>query len=172
MKLLKIISRSSDRKVFTSKDCSVADLIRYGVDHLAAAETLYQHSGLSRWEYLHSVTYLSHLSIELLLKAWLLELSGQFPAEHNLKRLFSLLPKKDQKLKSQDLLWLYQLSRSFELRYPDPKAASIVSLDDWPKTKHLFEELRASAPAEVRRQIVLSERYQSSVKGGKAINLT
>jgi hypothetical protein len=68
--------------------------------------------------------------------------------------------------------WLNQLSRSNELRYPDPKVASTVGLDDWNATKRLFDELRACAPIEVQKQIVLSERYHSSVKGGKAINLT
>jgi HEPN domain-containing protein len=172
MKLIKIISRKRDRKVFTNNDCSVADLICYGVDHLAAAERLYQESSPSRWQYLHSVTYLSHLSIELLLKACLLELNGQFPSEHNLKRLFRPLQKKGLRLTSQGMKWLNQLSRSNELRYPDPKAALTVGLDDWTATKCLFNEIRECAPVEVQKQIMLSERYQSSVKGGKAINLT
>jgi HEPN domain-containing protein len=172
MKLLNIISRKQDRRVFTHNDCSVADLIRYSVDHLAAAKKLYLSSGPSRWQYLHSVTYLSHLSIELLLKACLLELNGQFPSEHSLERLFDPLPKKDLKLTEQSMQWLKKLSQSNKLRYPDPKATSAVGLGDWTETKRLFEEIRANAPVEVQHQIMLSERYQSSVKGGKAINLT
>ncbi len=172
MKYIKIFSRKHDRKIFTKNDCSIADLIRFSIDHLAAAELLYQRSSRTKWQYLHSATYLSHLSIELLLKACILEIYGQFHSDHNLKRLFKPLQKKGLGLTVQGMQWLNQLSQSNELRYPDPKVVSNVSLGDWPKTKCLFEEIRKCAPDEVQHQIVLSERYQSSVKGGKAINLT
>ena len=82
------------KNVFTRNDCSESDLIQYCVDHLKTAEKLYELSGRWTWEYLHSAAFLSHLGIELLLKSCLLHYENEFPAIHDLKRLFAMLKKR------------------------------------------------------------------------------
>jgi hypothetical protein len=88
-----ILPWNRNRKVVSRADCTESDLIQYSVDHLEAAEKLYELSSRWTWQYLHSAGFLSHLSIELLLKACLLHLEEVFPAEHDLKRLFRRLQK-------------------------------------------------------------------------------
>jgi len=156
-------------KVFTRTDCSEADLIQYSVDHLCAAKALYNLSGRWTWEYLHSAAFLSHLSIELLLKACLLYFEEKFPAEHDLKRLFRMLSKKGIELSLQRKKWLNYLNHFNNLRYPDTGTGPEVDVKDWNETKSLFEELRAHVPEEIRKQIISYERYRSNVKSGKTI---
>jgi HEPN domain-containing protein len=136
------------------------------VDHLEAAEKLYERSGRWTWQYLHSAAFLSHLGIELLLKACLLHLEGEFPAEHDLKRLFCRLR---IKLSDQSKKWLSYLNRCSQLRYPDRGTGPEVDIDHWKRTQTLFEELRRQVPQEIQTQIVLHKRYRSNVKSGKTI---
>jgi HEPN domain-containing protein len=156
-------------KVYTSADCTESDLIQYSVDHLKAAEKLYELSNPWTWEYLHSATFLSHLSIELLLKACLLHIEGEFLADHDLKRLFRRLRKKGIELSDQNKKWLNYLSQCNDLRYPNPKSKLKVDLNQWKQTKALFEEIRMKVPEEIQTIIVTHERYRSNVKSGKTI---
>jgi len=139
------------------------------VDHLEAAGKLYELSSRWIWQYLHSAGYLSHLAVELPLKACLLHLDGEFPAEHDLKRLFRRLRREGVRLSDQNRQWLSHLNRCNELRYPDPRTGPNVDIDHWKRTKALFEELRSHVPEEIRKQIILHERYRSNVKSGKTI---
>jgi HEPN domain-containing protein len=157
------------KKVFTRTDCSESDLIQYSVDHLAAAEKLYGLSGRWIWEYLHSAAFLSHLSIELLLKACLLYFEDEFPGEHDLKRLFRLLRRNGIELSVPNKKWLNYLNRFSALRYPDPGMETEVDVNHWDATKSLFEELKTYAPREIQKMIVTHERYRSNVKSGKTI---
>ncbi len=162
-------NHNRSKKVYTSADYSESDLIQYSVDHLKTAEKLYELSSRWTWEYLHSAMFLSHLSIELLLKACLLHLEGEFPANHDLKRLFKSLRKKGIELSDQNKAWINYLSQCIELRYPNPKSKLEVDLNQWKKTKALFEDLRINAPTEIQKMIVIHERYRSNVKSGKTI---
>jgi len=139
------------------------------VDHLEAAEKLYELSSCFTWQYLHSAAFLSHLSIELLLKACLLYLEDEFPAEHDLKQLFKRLRKKGFELSDQNKKWLNYLNHCNELRYPNPESKLEVDLNHWKQTKALFEELRMNVPKEIQTIIVTHERYSSNVKSGKTI---
>ena len=139
------------------------------MDHLKAAEKLYEISGSWTWEYLHSAVFLSHLGIELLLKACLLHLEDEFPAIHDLKRLFRQLRKKGFNLSDQNNKWLNYLNNCNTLRYPDPMKRTEVDINQWEKTRALFEELRTNVPEEIQKQIIERERYPSNVKSGKTI---
>jgi HEPN domain-containing protein len=139
------------------------------VDHLEAAEKLYEFSSRSTWQYLHSAGFLSHLSIELLLKACLLHLEGVFPAEHDLKRLFRRLHKKGIELSDQNKKCLNYLNRCNELRYPNSESKLEVDINHWQPTKELFEELRINVPEKIQKMIVTHQRYRSNVKSGKPI---
>ncbi len=164
-----ILCRNRGRRRFTRADCTESDLVQYSVDHLEAAKKLYELSGRWTWQYLHSAAYLSHLGVELLLKACRLHLDGEFPAEHDLKRLFRRLHKKGVRLSNQNREWLSYLNRCNELRYPDPGTGPEVDVNHWTRTEALFEELRRHIPEEIQKQIVLHERYRSNVKSGKTI---
>jgi len=157
--------------VFTREDCTESDLIQYAVDHLKTAEKLYELSGRWTWEYLHSAAFLSHLGIELLLKACLLHSVSEFPSTHDLKRLFALVRKNDNNIdmSNQNKKWLKYLNGCNALRYPNKSARTEVDINQWRKTKALFEELRDKVPVEIQKQIVTHERYRSNVKSGKTI---
>jgi HEPN domain-containing protein len=157
------------KKVYTRDDCSESDLIQYSWDHLKTAEKLYELSGRFTWEYLHSAAFLSHLSIELLLKACLLHLEDEFPAVHDLKQLSRQLRKNGINLPNHNKEWLNYLNKFNMLRYPNIATRTEVDINHWGKTKALFEELRKNAPVEIQKQIVLNERYSSNVKSGKTI---
>lgn len=169
MNLLSIFFWNKKKKVCTRDDCTESDLIQYSVDHLNTAKKLYELSDRWTWEYLHSAAFLSHLGIELLLKACILHFEDKFPAVHDLKRLFRQLHKKGIKLSNQNKKWLNYLNNSNALRYPDIATRTEVDINNWGKTKALFEELRANAPVEIQRKIVSHERYRSNVKSGKTI---
>ena len=157
------------KKVLTKNDCSESDLIQYCVDHLKTAEKLYEMSDRWTWEYLHSAAFLSHLAIELLLKACLLHFENQFPAVHDLKRLFGRLRKKGINISNENKKWLYYLNECNALRYPNEMARTEVDVSHWKNTKALFEELRAKVPIEIRELVVTHERYRSNEKSGKTI---
>ena len=163
------LKRNRNKKIFSRTNCTESDLVQYSVDHLEAAEKLYELSDRFTWQYLHSTVFLSHLSIELLLKACLLHLEDEFPAEHNLKQLFKRLRKKGIELSGQNKKWLNYLSNCNELRYPNPESKLKVDLNQWKKTKALFEELRMNVPKEIQKMIVMHERYRSNVKSDKTI---
>jgi HEPN domain-containing protein len=63
------------------------DLLHSATDHLASARRLFE-SGPRCFD---SAGYLSHLGIELILKAFLLNRTDAFPNDHSLARLLSLL---------------------------------------------------------------------------------
>lgn len=164
-----MLYRKRKRRTFNRADCNESDLVQYSVDHLEAAEKLYELSNRWTWQYLHSAAYLSHLSVELLLKACHLHLDDEFPAEHDLKRLFKRLHKKGVRLSEQSRQWLSHLNRYNELRYPDSGKGPNVAVNHWNMTKALLEELRKQVPQEIQKEIVTHERYRSNVKSGKTI---
>ena len=164
-----MLCRNRNRRVFTRDNCKESDLIQYSVDHLKASEKLYELTGLFKWQYLHSAAFLSHLSIELLLKACLLYYEDEFPAEHDLKWLLRRLSRKGIELSKQHKKWLNYLNRFNGLRYPDSGIGPEVDVNHWQQTEALFEELRKKVPDDIQRQIVYHERYHSNVKSGKII---
>jgi HEPN domain-containing protein len=169
MKWHSMICRSRNPRTFTKADCTESDLVQYSVDHLEAAEELYKLSSRWRWQYLHSAGYLSHLGVELLLKACLLHFDGEFPAEHDLRRLFRRLRRGGVRLSEQSRRWLSHLNRCNELRYPDTGTGPDVDVNHWKRTDALFEELRNQIPEEIRKEIISHKRYRANVKSGKAI---
>jgi len=169
MKLHNILCWRKTKKVFTRNDCTESDLIQYSVDHLRTAEKLYELSGRWTWLYLHSAAFLSHLSIELLLKACILHFEDKFPAVHDLKRLFGQLRNREFTLSDQNTKWLAYLNGFNALRYPDRGTRTEVDMNQGEKTRALFDELTEHVPKEIQKQIVTHIRYRSNVKSGKAI---
>ena len=156
-------------KVYTQKDITVSELINYSVDHLAAAEKLYEHSSYSQWRYLHSAAFLSHLGIELILKAWLLYQEGKYSEGHNLLTFFQKANKTGNKPSKENSDWLDHLNKYNMLRYPDTGTDPEVNVKDWERTESLCSELITLLPKDFQKQVVLGERYHSNVKSGKTI---
>jgi HEPN domain-containing protein len=94
-----------------------AEFLRNSIDHLGAAEVLFEGSP----SHFDSAGYLAHLSIELFLKGWLLHLAGSFPKTHDLDSLHGELVQSHGilALKEEQLSVLKLLDRYDELRYPN-----------------------------------------------------
>jgi HEPN domain-containing protein len=76
------------KKTYTRKDgFSEIELLHSAVDHLASAKILFDTNARC----FDSAGYLSHLGIELIFKALLLNKSDQFPPEHSLAKLSLLI---------------------------------------------------------------------------------
>ncbi len=95
------------------------DLVQAGLDHYKSAIALY---GLSPI-YFDSGGYLMHMSAELILKAWLQELTNSFPKTHLLEHLYEELhlSKNAPKLTYRQNETLIILDSYERLRYPNRK---------------------------------------------------
>lgn len=104
-------------RIFTTDDgYSPADLLHFGRDHFASAKILWERS----FECYDSAAHLSHLGVELLLKALLLHRQGSFPATHDLNLLLRLASRayRDLSLSQQHSQLIKRLNRFASLRYP------------------------------------------------------
>ena len=87
------------RGEFTAADgYTTRDLVTYTRDHMASARVLFQKS----FDCYDSAGYLSHLGIELPLKAFLLHHTGRFPGEHDLGCLLRLVQEHDPTITLSD----------------------------------------------------------------------
>lgn len=111
----------SQAKIFRRSDgYSEIDLLVYAKDHRDAAICLFGAAP----EFFDSVCYLSHLSVEMLLKSLLLHLTGSFSDSHRLVRLredletaglaFDLTAVEREQLALLDDAW--------DIRYPHPQS--------------------------------------------------
>lgn len=102
----------------TSDGYQARDLVHYGVDHIKAAKVLFEKEA----SLFDSGGYLAHLGLELLLKAWLLEVSSEFPKTHSLVALVNKLNERQKQivLSEEDKTLLRLIDEYGELRYPTP----------------------------------------------------
>lgn len=98
---------------------SAIDLLQYARDHREAALHLFEAAP----EYFDSACYLSHLSIELLLKSIILHLIGEFPNSHQLSVLWNSIGEKGDRveLSADEERQLALLNSAWDIRYPHPK---------------------------------------------------
>lgn len=120
------------------------DLIHSGLDHVNAAENLFGASA----SFFDSAGYLVHMGFELLLKAWHLEVFGEFFGIHSLRELVRQLRVKGQEinLSEEENEVLKIADRYSELRYPNPKQGIEVGMDDWEKINALLNRVWEQAP--------------------------
>jgi HEPN domain-containing protein len=139
------------------------DLVQFSRDHLFAAEKLF----VDDVRCLDSAGYLSHLGIELLLKALLLGTTGAFPNEHSLLTLGCCVKRAIPEfgLPSFYLDVLPLLDRYYELRYPTPSKLPGVVQGDWPVIREVATVVEQYLPDEVRA----SMSQEASCKGGRKI---
>jgi HEPN domain-containing protein len=100
--------------------------LQFAVDHIKSARVLSE----KHYDLYDSAGYLSHLGIEMILKAMLLNREGEFPGVHKLGFLLRCL-NRDISL-SQDHRIIVKKPDQFEgLRYPDPKKNIEIGSEDW-----------------------------------------
>jgi HEPN domain-containing protein len=151
---------SKTRIIKASKEYLTEDLLYFGIDHLRAAKFLYDASP----SFYDSAGYLSHLGVELLLKAWFLDISGEHPKTHSLMTLWNKLISsgQDLSLQGKNIQWIQELDNHYSLRYPpEPKPIETGS-DDWDKTEKLFLELCFHMPEPLQEKI---QRLDYTKKG-------
>jgi hypothetical protein len=149
------------------------DLLHAAIDHLFSANALFS---MGDYFYILNIEdidteaprcldsdgYLSHLGIELLLKAFLLFFKGEFPREHSLLRLLKSIWSKGIALtvEGEDLVIINMLDEFFELRYPNPQGPGVPSIGDldWPKIHRLTSLLLEQLPPELKSDLLQLDR--------------
>lgn len=118
-------------------------------DHLWASKYLFETGNPVVFD---SAGYLAHLSVELLLKAFLLDAKGEFGAEHSVVKLAKQVTRCVPKLTfdAQATATIRSLDRFQELRYPVPGNPVEVGSDDPQPILDLFNRLWQALPPEHR----------------------
>lgn len=152
-------------KIFTRHDSfSEGELLHNAIDHLASGKVLFDTDARC----FDSAGYLSHLGIELILKAFLLNKSDQFPNEHSLARLSELIEKQGIKLNYTNghEETLRALDKFYELRYPKELNPIEIGGDDWAKIESFFEHLIFMLPDQIQQDL---KRVNYSEKGNRIL---
>jgi HEPN domain-containing protein len=153
---------SRDKEYRREDGFEPVDLLVYGRDHLLAANIL-SREGM---QFLDSAVVLAHLSIELLLKAHLLQLTGAFPNTHSLDDLLALLRKAGAvcELSSRENATMDLLGLLGGARYPSPTAPHRVGTQDVPAVRALWERLLSELPDRLAGELAV---HPHNLKGGR-----
>lgn len=152
----------SRTRKFTKKDgYNEKDLLQYAIDHLRSARVLFE----KHYDLYDSAGYLSHLGIEMILKAMLLIRKGEFPGVHKLGFLFRRLNKDISLSKDQERL-LKKLDKFEGLRYPDPKKTVEIGCEDWDEIHSFAIFLFEKFPKELKDEFRKIDRTK---KGGRIL---
>jgi len=140
------------------------DFLHSGLDHMAGAQLLFE-SGASHFD---SAGYLAHIGVELLLKAWLLEVAGEFEGIHNLEALYDVLMKKHgaTPLQEKQQAVLKMLDKFEQLRYPNPKQPTEIGDDDFPQIEALVEHILRAMPQSIPDAL---GKVEPGRKGGRVL---
>jgi hypothetical protein len=170
--LVKMEKIDMSRRVFTKEQgYRPIDLLHAASDHLFAANVLFSISGFFRAvgvldvdveapRCLDSAGYLSHLGIELLLKAFLLNVIGNFRDDHSLTNLLRALEANGVKftLNEEQVATVKQLDQFYHLRYPQTVGSLSVGDLDWPAIHSLFSALGDRLPEKLQRDLINLDR--------------
>ena len=140
------------------------ELIRSAIDHLEAAQYLF---GVNP-SWFDSAGYLSHLGLELLLKACLLTLCHEFPDEHSLRKLTKQLADNSFYIKFRDnnTTLLQKLDKLYDLRYPSPSDPVNIGNEDWNVVQQMIIAIVDRMPDSLRDCF---ERIRRPVKGDRVL---
>ena len=141
---------------------SEAEFLHFAHDHLASAKVLFKESPTCY----DSAGGLSHLGVELILKAVLLHFADGFPRVHDLRRLRGraeqVVPGFRFSHAERDTL--NSLNRWFPLRYPDPDGSQPIGGDQFEAVLALADRLIDQLPPDLQGE------FRSSVsKGGRVL---
>lgn len=142
------------------------DLLHAATDHLFSATVLFSSGDFFRVigaldidteapRCLDSAGYLSHLGIELTLKAFWLHHSGKFSDSHSLATIVRNLQKEglELALSADHMATLRRLDQFYSLRYPQTAVSPAVGDLDWDAIHSLFSALGDQLPKELQRDL-------------------
>jgi HEPN domain-containing protein len=150
-------------KVFKTSDGFKPDyLLKIAIDHLRSANLLFNWGPIC----FDSGGYLSHLGLELILKSILLSKTGEFPAIHDLKRLYKMAKKSGYKLEQAEEEILKKINQFYYLRYSDPKKPVEIGDEDWKLIESAANSLLLYFPEETLKELYATDYYE---KGGRIL---
>ena len=158
-------------RVFTKDDGLIpVDLVHCALDHLSAAQALFNSSP----DHYDSAGYLAHIGVEMLLKGWLLEVSGSFKGTHNIKELYNNLIESGvaQELDDNNISILNILDGYGKLRYPNLNAPIEVGDKDWIGINNVIKIMCRSLPPEIEEElskINQSDKHEPVRKAGRVL---
>ena len=138
------------------------DLLKYAIDHLRSANLLFDRHPIC----FDSGGYLSHLGLELILKSILLNKHGEFPAIHNLKKLYDIAKKSGFELKKTEEEMLMKVNQFYDLRYANPKKPIEIGDEDWKTIESAANSLLSNFPEETLKELYATDYYE---KGGRIL---
>lgn len=138
-----------NKKRFTKADCKIGALLHYGFDHIEAAKVLFEDGNPG---FLDSAGYLACLGVEMILKAWHMQLKGWFEDTHNICQLYGEIVESDGNaaLEGFEERYMKILALFSELRYPGGKEPSEIGDTDWLGIDRLLQEIWQRVPQELR----------------------
>lgn len=151
-------------RVFTKEDrYDPVHCVEFSVDHLNTAEVLFA----TGFRFFDSVGYLAHMGGELLLKAWLPELTGQFEGVHSLQSLHTELVRDHgaPALDAAQSELLRILDEYGELRYPAPNPPEVGN-ENWAAMKALIQDIAALIPDRLFEDL---EKVPQARKGARIV---
>ena len=140
------------------------ELIRAAIDHLEAAQRLFS----TNPSWFDSAGYLSHLGLELLLKACLLAVNDEFPNEHSLERLVRQLADAGfyVDLARGRIELIQRLDKLYHLRYPRPLDPVEIGNEDWDVVEQTSFAIVDRMPDSLKN---LFEGIRRPEKGGRVL---
>lgn len=149
--------------VFKARDGFKSDdLLKYAIDHLRSANLLFDRNPIC----FDSGGYLSHLGLELILKSILLNKNGEFPAIHDLKKLYEIAKKSGFELKETEEQMLMKVNQFYYLRYANPKKPIEIGDEDWKAIESAANSLLSGFPEETLKELYATDYYE---KGGRIL---
>lgn len=148
----------------SDSDLLAEDFVHGGLDHFKAATVLFK-AGPSCFD---SAGYLAHMSAELLVKAWLLQVAGDFKRIHSVHDLYAELVTTygATPMSAEHLQTLELLDRYGQLRYPNRAYPTEIGDNDLPMLEDFISHLVNSLPAHLRIAVA---KLNPVEKGGRSL---
>ena len=154
---------ANEMRVFRISDgFKPSDLLKSAIDHLRSANLLFDRNPIC----FDSAGYLSHLGLELILKSILLSKTEEFPAIHDLKKLYEMANKSGYKLEKDDEGILDKINQFYYLRYASPKEPVEIGDEDWQLVENAANSLLLYFPEETLKELYSTDYYE---KGGRIL---
>lgn len=152
------------RKFTVDDGLAPIDLLRNAFDHFGAAAKLFASSP----SFFDSAGYLAHIAFELVLKAWLLQVAGQFVDSHSLRKLYDELVESHgaPALSPEQVDVLTLLDKYTQLRYPNRNDPTEVGTEDLPAIEVLMQFIYERLPDKLLLEL---DRIDVFRKGGRAL---
>jgi hypothetical protein len=117
---------------------------------------------------LDSAGYLSHLAIELVLKAFLLVRIRSFRDDHSLAKLLRTVQANGTKvaLSEDQITTIRRLDEFYHLRYPQTDGSASIGDVDWDAIRSLASALLEQLPENLQSDVVRLDRTK---KSGRAL---